>query len=98
MSAVTRVNLFDAAPGKADELAAFLQSLVSYIANSEGCLGCEVLRGTPDDDHFAVIERWASTEAHQQSLANYPKADMQAAMPLFGQPPQGRYYQTTAIQ
>ncbi|TDF42241.1 antibiotic biosynthesis monooxygenase [Alteromonadaceae bacterium M269] len=89
---LTRINEFEAAEGKADELFDFLKSLVPYISSSSGCLLIEVLRSQDNQSKFAVIEKWESEEAHQQCLANYPKEDMQAAMPLFGGPPKGGFY------
>jgi heme oxygenase (mycobilin-producing) len=90
---LTRINEFHAAPGKAEELFRFLQSLIPFISASVGCNGCEVLRNCDQLDAFVVIERWDSKAAHQASLANFPKEDMQTAMPLFGAPPKGHYFQ-----
>lgn len=41
---ITRINEFQAAEGKAEELFTFLKSLIPYISSSEGCKSCEVLR------------------------------------------------------
>jgi heme oxygenase (mycobilin-producing) len=90
---LTRINEFQAAPGKAEELYIFLQSLVPFISSSVGCSGCEVLRNCDQADAFVVIERWDSKAAHQASLAGFPKEDMQAAMALFGAAPKGNYFQ-----
>lgn len=89
---ITRLNEFQAAEGKADELFVFLKSLIPYISSSEGCSSCEVLRGQESTDTFIVIEKWESIEAHKLSIENYPKEEMQAAMPLFGAPPKGSFY------
>lgn len=89
---ITRINQFQAAEDKADELHTFLTSLLPYISGSDGCISCEVLRNTEEKGTFAVIERWESKEAHQQSIAQFPQEEMQAAMPLFGGPPSGAYY------
>ena len=70
----------------------FLKSLIPYISSSEGCLLCEVLRSKEDKNDFVVIEKWESEEAHKQSIENYPKEEMQAAMPLIGAPPKGKFY------
>ena len=43
-------------------------------------------------DRFMVIEKWESVEHHKASLANYPQEKMQAAMPLIGGTPTGRYF------
>lgn len=89
---ITRINEFQAAESKAEELFEFLKSLIPYILSSTGCLSCEVLRNDENRNSFIVIERWDSVEAHQKSIENFPKAEMQAAMPLFGAPPKGAYY------
>ena len=91
---ITRINEFQAAEGKADELFVFLKSLIPFISSSTGCLACEVLRCEDDRNQFVVIEKWDSKEAHAKSIENFPKKDMQAAMTLFRAPPKGRYYST----
>ncbi|MGB1297669.1 MAG: putative quinol monooxygenase [Psychrobium sp.] len=93
---ITRINHFTAADDKADELAAFLSSLVPYISGCDGNLGCEVLRQSDNEHKFAVIEKWRSMEDHQRSLANFPSEEMQAAMTLFGAPPTGAAYNSIA--
>ena len=89
---IVRINEFQAADGKAGELFAFLRSLIPYISSSKGCVSCEVLRAQEAADSFIVIEKWQSIEAHTASIENFPKDEMQAAMPLFGAAPKGRFY------
>jgi quinol monooxygenase YgiN len=89
---IVRLNQFQSAAGKAQELHEFLTSITAYILGSEGCQSCEVFQQQNDDSHFVVIEKWDSIESHQASIANYPKEDMMAAMNLFGAPPKGDYY------
>jgi len=91
---ITRINEFKSAVGKEDELLAFLRSLISYISSSEGCVSCEVLQGNDELDCFVVVEKWDSIAAHSLSIKNFPKEEMQAAMPLFGAPPIGRFYKS----
>ncbi len=88
---ITRINQFQAAEGAADELFAFLKSLVPYISSSAGCASCQVLR-SQDGDRFVVIEKWDAVESHALSIENFPKDEMQAAMRLFGAPPEGGFY------
>lgn len=90
---ITRLNYSTAATGKADELHAFLISLVPYISGSPGCRSCIVLRKSDAPDQFCVIEKWDSIEAHKASIAAFPKDKIAAAMPLFGAPPTGDYYE-----
>ena len=89
---ITRINTFQAAEGKNEQLFDFLFNLIPYISNSTGNTSCEVLRQSGDNCRFVVIEKWESAEAHQQSIAAYPKEKMQAAMALFGAPPVGTTY------
>ena len=89
---LTRINEFTSAPGKADQLFDFLKSLESYIAACEGCISCQVLRHSEQEDSFVVLEKWQSANAHQASLANYPQEQMQTAMALIGAPPKGAFY------
>ncbi|NVK39112.1 MAG: antibiotic biosynthesis monooxygenase [Gammaproteobacteria bacterium] len=89
---VTRINEFEAAAGKAEELFQFLMTLKDYIAASKGCELCEVLRKNDNDAVFVVIEKWDSKESHKQSIEAYPQEKMAEAMPLFGLPPKGAYY------
>jgi len=89
---ITRINHFTAAQGKEQELLTFLQSLVPYISGSSGCMMCEVLCQHDNNEKFVVIEKWDNVESHQQSLANFPVDEMEAAMALFGQPPSGAAY------
>jgi quinol monooxygenase YgiN len=89
---IVRINKFVSAVDKSDELFEFLKSLIPYISKSEGCLSCEVLKDIENEMSFIVIEKWLSKEHHLQSIANFPKEEMQAAMSLFGAPPKGAYY------
>ncbi|WP_281558119.1 antibiotic biosynthesis monooxygenase family protein [Thalassomonas sp. RHCl1] len=91
---ITRINEFLAAEGKAEELFTFLKSLMSYISSSEGCQSCEVLQSQDDENIFVVIEKWDSEHCHKQSVENYPKEKMAAAMPLIGAPPKGSFYRS----
>lgn len=89
---ITRINEFQAAEGKADELFYFLKTLMEYILSSEGCESCEVLQSCENIASFVVIEKWTSEIFHKQSLEKYPKEKMAEAMPLIGLPPKGAFY------
>jgi quinol monooxygenase YgiN len=89
---ITRINEFQSADGKSDELYNFLISLIPYISKSKGCISCEVLKQKDTENCFIVIEKWESIECHMQSIANFPKEEMLSAMSLFGSPPKGNYY------
>lgn len=89
---ITRINQFQAADDKAQELWELLQEIVPYIQSSQGCLSCQLLKKQDKTGEFVVLEQWQSIEAHQQSIALFPKEKMQAAMPLLQVPPSGDYY------
>ncbi|QYK13028.1 antibiotic biosynthesis monooxygenase [Shewanella rhizosphaerae] len=89
---IVRIGEFQAAPGQAEALKAFLLSLSDYICNSPGCLSYEVLCPVDEADRLMVIERWESAEQHRASVQAYPSDKMQAAMSLFAAPPSGGYY------
>ncbi len=91
---ITRINEFQSAEGKEDELFDFLKSLVPYITSSDGCLMCEVLKNDEFPNKFIVIEKWDSKESHKKSIELFPKEQMQDAMSLFGDTPKGGYYHT----
>ncbi|MEO1544176.1 MAG: antibiotic biosynthesis monooxygenase [Pseudomonadota bacterium] len=67
--------------------------MIPYISGSPGCQSCVVLRKNDASDQFCVIEKWDSIEAHKASIAAFPKDKIAAAMPLFGAPPTGDYYE-----
>ena len=89
--AITRINKFIPTQDKSQELFDFLNSLIPYILNSQGCLSCEVLKDEYMSE-FVVVEKWENIEAHTKSIENFPKEEMQIAMPLFGAPPEGKFY------
>ncbi|WDE02497.1 putative quinol monooxygenase [Thalassomonas actiniarum] len=91
---ITRINEFLAAEGKAEELFTFLKSLMSYISSSDGCQSCEVLQNKDNENIFVVIEKWDSENSHKQSIENYPKEKMAAAMSIIGAPPKGSFYRS----
>lgn len=91
---ITRINEFQAAFDKSEELHTFLLSLIPYISQSEGCISCEVLRSMDHTDTFVFLEKWESITHHKKSIEHFPKDEMQAAMHLFGAPPKGHYYQS----
>ena len=89
---VTRINEFQSAEEKTEELFDFLKSLIPYISSSEGCISCEVLRSSENPDKFVVLEKLESIEFHKKSIDQFPKEKMPGSMKLFGAPPKGEYY------
>ncbi len=89
---VTRINEFQAADNRNEDLYAFLKSIVPYISSSNGCISCILLRNKELPNHFVIIEIWDSEQDHKNSVEAYPKEEMQKAMPLISSPPRGGYF------
>ena len=89
---VTRINQFEAKPGKEQALFAFLQSVIGVIERCPGCRSCRLLRSTDDPAQLAIIEEWDSIDDHQRAASAIPPEKMSEAMALFARPPSGRYY------
>ena len=87
-----RLNEFQAAPGKAAALRAFLQSIIGIVEAAPGCLGCELLAGSEDDSRLVIIERWESAADHQAAAKLIPREKVAEVQPLLADPPKGRYY------
>ncbi|MBI5579217.1 MAG: antibiotic biosynthesis monooxygenase [Deltaproteobacteria bacterium] len=89
---VTRINKFEAKDGMADNLHAFLKSIVPLFEQSQGCESCQVLRSQENANEFVVIEVWASISAHQGSVKNIPPEKIGAVMSMLASAPSGSYY------
>ena len=90
--AITRINEFQAQPGRGHELKTFLLSFTGTIESAAGCLSCRLLQGQDDPDRIVVVEEWDSTAAHQAALANVKPEDLQAGMQLCAGPPRGAWF------
>ena len=88
----TRINEFQAAENRGEDLYKFLKSLVPYISSSNGCISCELLRNSDTPGHYVIIEKWDSVQDHKNSVETYPKEEMQKAMTLVANPPRGGYF------
>ncbi len=89
---ITRINEFQAAENKSDDLFAFLRSVLPHLTSSAGNISCEGLKSSDSDNQFVVIGKWLSIEDRKASIASFPKQGMQSAMSLFAEPPKGAYY------
>jgi quinol monooxygenase YgiN len=76
--AVIRINEFRAAPGQSGALRTFLAGVVAIIAGAPGCEEVQLLTGRDDADRLAVVERWASVDAHQAAATRISKEQMAA--------------------
>lgn len=91
---VTRINTFEAQPGKAGELRDFLASVIDAIIDAAGCRSVELLIGRDSPSRLAIVETWDSVDAHKAAAGRIPPEMMQKAMTLFASPPGGAYYES----
>jgi quinol monooxygenase YgiN len=67
---LTIVAIFEAAPGREDELAAALQALVAPTRAETGCLNYDLHRDLERPERFLFHENWSSRaawDAHMRS-------------------------------
>jgi len=91
---ITRINQFEAKPGREQELYEFLRSVISIIEKSPGCMSCRLLRSADNPAQLAIIEEWANIQDHQNAAKLIPPDKMAQAMALFAKPPSGAYYRS----
>lgn len=89
---IKRINYFKSQNGKADQLFEFLNSILPIITNSKGCLSCEILKDTEEENKIVILEEWESIEDHKNSIKNIPPENMMKAMTMLAEPPSGNYY------
>ena len=89
---ITRINQFEAKKELEEKLVEFLQSVISIIEKSPGCISCRLLRSTDNPAHLVIIEEWESIEDHQNAAKVIPPEKMTQAMALFAKLPSGTYY------
>jgi quinol monooxygenase YgiN len=90
--AITRINHFEAKVGSEQTLYEFLQSVISVVKESSGCLGCQLLRSIENPESIVIIEQWDSVESHKQAASAIPPEQLKAAFALIAKPPAGGYY------
>ena len=91
---ITRINQFEARPGKGPELRRFLESVIGLVRNSAGCRSVQMLESIEHAERFAIVEIWDSIEAHQAAARVIPPSKMQEAMTLFAAPATGTYFRS----
>lgn len=89
---ITRINTFEAKPDQADELRAFLASVIDAIIGAQGCQSVELLVNHDTPERLAIVETWESIDAHKAAAGRIPPDLMQRAMTLFASVPSGAYY------
>lgn len=90
--AITRINTFEAKPGKVAALRDFLASVIALIIGAPGCRSVELLAGTDNIHQLAIIEIWDSVAAHQASVSRIPPDLLKHAHELLATPAVGAYY------
>ena len=90
--AVTRINQFEAKPGRGVELRQCLESVIGTIRGSAGCRSCQLLEAIDQAERLAVLEVWDSVEAHQAAAKAIPPPKLQEAMALLAAPATGAYF------
>lgn len=91
---VTRINQFEAKPGKGSELRAFLQSVIGLVRDSAGCRSVQLLESIEHAERFAIVEVWDSVDAHQAAARVIPPSKLQEAASLFATPAAGAYFRS----
>jgi quinol monooxygenase YgiN len=89
---VVRINEFQATESRRDELRAVLQSILSTVRTSAGCLSCQLLESDSDPQKFIVIESWCSRDAHQAATSRISGDELRRAMTLVADLPRAGFY------
>lgn len=76
------IALFQAKPGKLDELKRLLTQFIEPTCKEEGCLVYELHQNPVDPDDLAFIEEWKS---HETLDAHLKSKHILAAIPLVGE-------------
>jgi quinol monooxygenase YgiN len=90
---ITRINQFEAQPGKEGQLHQFLQSVIAIIQTCPGAISVRLLRSVEHAAEFAIIEEWEDVASHRQAASAIPAEKMAEAVALFAKAPSGAYYQ-----
>jgi quinol monooxygenase YgiN len=89
---VTRINQFEAKPGRGAELRHLLSSMIDTILCSPGCRSCELLQAVDQVERLSVLEVWDRIEAHQGAARAIPTSKLEEAMALLATSPTGAYF------
>lgn len=90
--AITRINHFEAETGSELALYEFLQSVISVVRESSGCIDCQLLRGIENPTQLVIIEQWTDVEAHQKAARAVPPEKLKEVFALIAKPASGMYY------
>ena len=89
--AVTRINHFEAKPGRGAAFCQCLESVITMIRGSAGCRSCQVVEAIDDAERFVILEVWDSVEAHQAAAKAIPPSKLQEALALLTAPATGAH-------
>lgn len=79
---LTRINHFEAKPGRSAQLRQFLHGATDHIRGAHGCRSVEVLQGVDRPEMIAVIETWDSLEARRAAQKAFTAEQLEQAMRL----------------
>jgi len=65
-AAVVRVERYQPATGRHDEVAGILKSAAEAARDASGCFGAQVAQSDRDPNEVVLISRWQSNEAMQK--------------------------------
>jgi quinol monooxygenase YgiN len=88
---VARLYRLEAAEGKATQLEGALSELAGRVRPIAGCQGVEILRSTDNGNHFILIEKWDSIDAHKRGAKSLGKEAVSPMMAVIATPPLGAY-------
>ncbi|MCC7008166.1 MAG: antibiotic biosynthesis monooxygenase [Acidobacteria bacterium] len=89
---ITRLNHFEAKPGRGGDLRRFLEQVIDVIRLADGCRSCELLESTDVPEKLAIVEVWDNVASHRAAANRITPAQLQEAMALMAGPPSGAYY------
>jgi len=89
---IARVNQFRSKEGRADDLWLLLQSVVALIKAAPGCEMVRLLQQEEDPTRLAIVEVWASKEAHAAAAAKVPRDLVEKATEMLDLRPHGEFY------
>jgi heme oxygenase (mycobilin-producing) len=88
---IARLYRLEAAEGKGTQLEGALSELAERVRPIAGCQGVEILRSTDNANHFTLIEKWDSIDAHKRGAKSLGKEAVLPMMAAVAAPPLGAY-------
>src|SRR5258705_12517121 len=86
-----------ALPGRADEIKAILQKLITPTRAEAGCISYQLLQNNGDPNDFVFIEEWTTDAAIDEHMVTAHLQDVVSrAQPLLAKAPDIRRYSVVA--